>query len=132
VVHLEKLYQQYKDHVEFAFIYISEAGHRVPDYEFLLEKPRGTTKAEQAAECRQNICRAIDKAKLSVPVFVDQPDEAAARAYVAWPARLVVVGSDGRIARDFGLLPFRGWKLDEVSRFLAAESAPQTQSEASE
>ena len=125
VVHLEKLYRQYRDRVEFAFIYISEARHKMPGYEFLLEEPRSTTESGQARERREKVCRAIDVAQMTVPVYLDGADRTAARAYFAWPARLVVVDTDGRIARDFGSLPFHPWNWGDVSNALQTEIAQQ-------
>ena len=65
--------------------------------------------------------QAMALAGLSLPGFLDRPDQAAAGAYAAWPARLVVVGADGRILRDFGSVVWQGWSWDEVARTLARE-----------
>jgi hypothetical protein len=119
VVYLEKLYQKYRDRVAFAFIYTAEAGHRISGYDFLLD---GLPEAMgPGKERRERICRAVDKKQLSIPVFLDAPDGSVSSAYSAWPALLVVVGRDGRIARDFGQLPNSGWDWGDVGCVIESE-----------
>jgi hypothetical protein len=133
VVHLEKLYHEYHDRAAFAFIYIEEAPHIIPGYEYLLEKLPKVPLVQQQVLRRERICRAANKLRLSVPVFLDSPEERARKVYSAWPARLIVVGSDGRIAHDFGSLLGNGWEVArwpwaEITRCVKAETSGATSS----
>jgi hypothetical protein len=123
VVHLEKLYREYRDRVEFAFIYIAEAGHKIPGYEFMLEGSTENLKASEQEQRLERIRCAVKKIHLSIPAFIDRPDGSASKAYWAWPARLVVVGSDGRIVREVGSLPSRARRWDDVARILEVETS---------
>jgi hypothetical protein len=58
--------------------------------------------------------------ELGIPVLVDGPDDAVARAYGGWPDRLYLVGRDGRIAFQGGEGPF-GFKPDELRAAIEAE-----------
>ena len=52
-----------------------------------------------------------------LPLVVDRMDDAALRAYSAWPERLYAVGADGRIAYKGGVGPFR-FDPDELEGWL--------------
>jgi iodothyronine deiodinase-like protein len=48
----------------------------------------------------------VERLGLTLPVFVDQMDDAVSNAFAAWPERIYVVGADGRIADVGGPGPF--------------------------
>jgi type I thyroxine 5'-deiodinase len=54
---------------------------------------------------------------LTIPALVDSMDNAAERAYSAWPERLYIVGEDGRIAYVGGKGPF-GFDPEEFEQRL--------------
>jgi Iodothyronine deiodinase len=54
---------------------------------------------------------------LSTPILIDGMENAADRAYNAWPERLYVVGRDGSIAYKGGKGPF-DFKPEELEGFL--------------
>mgnify|MGYP000383175005 CR=1 FL=1 len=54
---------------------------------------------------------------LTAPLLIDGMDNAADRAYGAWPERLYVIGPDGRIAYQGKKGPY-GFDPDELERFL--------------
>jgi type I thyroxine 5'-deiodinase len=62
--------------------------------------------------------------KLSLPTLVDRDDNAVNRAYAAWPDRLYVVGTDGRIAYQGAPGP-KGFKIHEVEEWLKRHTAPR-------
>jgi hypothetical protein len=121
VVHLERCYWRYKDRVTFAFVNVGETKHKIPGYEYLLEDLKGSDAATRLAEKRQKVLRARNRLGITVPVFLDSPEGSASEAYSAWPARLVLVGADGRLARDFGWLPSKRWNWDDVTGALDRE-----------
>ncbi len=123
MVHLERLYQQFKGRAAFAFVGVEEAGHRLPGYEHLLKDRRADADEQWYRGRRDRVCQAQQKAGLSLPGFLDLPDHSASHSYAAWPARLVVVGVDGRIRRDFGSVAWRRWHWDEIARVVDAECA---------
>ena len=55
----------------------------------------------------------------ALPALVDELDDAANRAYAAWPDRLYLVGKDGRIAYQGGRGPF-GFDPDELEAAIQA------------
>jgi hypothetical protein len=116
---LEKLYQEYTDRVAFAFINVREAGHEIPQFEFLVNDTLHGGRQHNGLSSRKNVEKALGLARLSLPAFMDSPSLVAEREYWAYPARLVVVAADGRIARDFGSV-FRPWDMKEVGELLDA------------
>jgi hypothetical protein len=120
LLHLEKLYQEYKDKVEFAFINIHEAGHEMEGFEYLLQ---GQEDREGHARC---VRKAMRQVQLSLPGFNDSPDDAALKSYGAFPARLVIVDRDGRIANDFGRVIARNWDWPTIRKVLDEQYAHST------
>lgn len=56
--------------------------------------------------------------RLTVPILVDTADNAADRAFQAWPERIYVIDTAGRIAYQGGKGPY-GFDPEELNRFLA-------------
>ena len=61
----------------------------------------------------------VDRLKYRLPLAIDGIDNAADRAYAAWPERLYVIGRGGRIVYKGGMGPF-GFKPEEAEKSLAA------------
>jgi hypothetical protein len=121
VVHLNDLYRRFEGRATFAFVGIEEAGHGPPGFEGLHEDCGVSGDEHWFEGRRRRVGRAQEKARLCLPGYLDGPDGAASRAYAAWPARLVVVGVDGNLLRDFGPVVWKGWHWDEVARVLEKE-----------
>jgi hypothetical protein len=94
---LESLHRAYGDRVQFLFVYIGEAG---------ADESRGDASAlhgETPRDPETDLERAriansfADEVRLSIPCVVDGIDDATMKAYAAHPARLYLVGGDGRI-----------------------------------
>ena len=83
--------------MQFLFVYIREAGASSPGQE-----PAQNDAAPRDPETdleRLRIANSFAKeVELSIPCVVDGMDDAAMKAYAAHPARLYLVGRDGRIA----------------------------------
>jgi hypothetical protein len=95
---LEGRHRAYGDRVQFLFVYIREAGAG----ESAGEEPALDREAPREPEthpARSRIANSFaNEVELSIPCVVDGMDDAAMLAYAAHPARLYLVGSDGRIA----------------------------------
>lgn len=58
-----------------------------------------------------------------IPALVDKIDDEVNRAYSAWPDRLYLVGTDGRVAYKGGRGPF-GFKPDELEEAIEKALEP--------
>jgi hypothetical protein len=71
----------------------------------------------------------VERLKYRVPVAVDGMDNAADKAYAAWPERLYVIAAGGRIVYKGGMGPF-GFKPEQAEKsladHLAAAATPAT------
>lgn len=75
-------------------------------------------------EERHEVCvRCVDDLGITIPAIVDDLDDSTNRAYGAWPDRLYLVGTDGKIAYAGGPGP-RGFKPDELEKAIEAELNP--------
>jgi len=112
-------------------VYIKEAhpsdGWVVPQNErqgIAIKDPRNYDERMKVAE---KICTLL---KIKIPCLVDKMDDAINKAYAAWPDRIYVVGTDGKIAVMGGQGPrgfapsvadTRAW----LEKLAASDSAPK-------
>ena len=95
---LDKVYKAYKSKVEFFLVYIREAHptdgsqHRSNTTEGILYK-QPTTLKERAVVAKA--CTA--KVKFAMPCLVDDMKNSVNTAYSAWPTRIYVIGTDGKV-----------------------------------
>lgn len=92
------------------FVYIAEAhstdGWQLPsNLEDDVLIAQHTAIEERFAAARTG----VERLGLTMPVLVDGMDDAVSEAFAAWPERIYVVGSDGRIAFKGGPGP---WDFD--------------------
>ena len=106
--------------MDFYVVYIHEAH---PADGWVLES---NTDAEidvlnaRSIEERQGVATMCStKLSLSIPVFVDGMDNAADRAFNAWPERLYVISTDGTVAYQGGKGPY-GFDPEELATFVAS------------
>jgi Iodothyronine deiodinase len=112
---LESFYRSHKDRAVFAFIAVNEAGHHIPGFEFLLQE----LPSEKPFEVRKvRVRKALDLAGLTIPAFIDLPDQRVSDSYRGWPARLLVVDAHGKIVRDFGSVVRDGWNWEQIGQVL--------------
>jgi Iodothyronine deiodinase len=110
--------------VRFLVVYIREAhpedGWIVPE-----NRRSGIAVHEPATDDERRAVAATCAVKLEISMLtvVDRVDNAAASAYGAWPDRLYLIGSDGRIAYQSDEGPF-GFKPQELERAIERELAP--------
>lgn len=74
-------------------------------------------------ERRDVASKCCEKLKLSLPCVIDEMNNGADDAYAAWPDRMFVVGTDGRIAYAGRQGPW-GFKPGEVERWLLKHVGP--------
>lgn len=122
---MERLYREWSARVGFLMVYILEA-HPADEWQMpsnveqgvVFEQPRSDAARREAA----GAC--CTRLKVSMPCVVDSLDNAVDAAYAAWPERLFVVGTDGRIAFATGQGPWgyrpellEGWLVEHAGRF---------------
>ncbi len=118
---VEKIYNEYKDRVEFRFIYIREAHPGsvlfvAEDGAEKLQKIEQTDALDQRAE-RATLCTAT--LKINMPALVDRANNAVNKTYAGWPIRLVVVDPEGKLVHISGPGP-SGFDPSEVAVWLKA------------
>lgn len=119
-MHLVKLYEEWKDRVEFLTIYIKEA-HAVDGWE-LAHNHEGEKEIcylqPQTTESRISIaCDFINHYSYPIPLLVDDIDNIACYRYSALPERLYIIEADGKIAHKGEVGP-TGFDPTEVKDWL--------------
>ena len=112
------MYQQYKDKAAFYVVYIEEA-HSSDVWQLPVNERQNVVYANpKTAEERASVAVAcVRNLKIEFPAVIDSFDNAAERAYTAWPDRMFVVDKWGRIAHKSGPGPF-GFRPSEVEAAL--------------
>jgi hypothetical protein len=59
----------------------------------------------------------VDRLKFRLPIAIDGIENAADKAYAAWPERIYVIGTGGTVVYKGGMGPF-GFKPDEAREAL--------------
>ena len=101
------MYEAFADRAAFNVVYIAEA-HAEDGWQTRSNREEGvvirqhTTIEERRAAAR----RCARELELSIPMLIDGMDDALCRAFSAWPERIYIVGTDGRIAYQGGHGPY--------------------------
>jgi hypothetical protein len=123
---IEELQKKYSDIANFVIVYIKEAH---PDDEWQMEsnEESGVIYSQpKSTEERRELARAfIDQMDVQTETLLDDIDNTAMACYAAWPERLYIIGTDGRIIYKGGMGPFY-FDPDEVEEILLKEFAPAT------
>jgi hypothetical protein len=115
---LDRLALDFDGTATFVFINVTEAGHRMPGLEFVLD-PLPTDPAEARAEHGRRTARALSATGCRMTGVLDVATRAEI-AYDAFPLRLVVVDPEGRIACDLGRGFSKPWDLGQVRAYLGS------------
>lgn len=95
---MEALFQEYKDIAEFSLVYIREAhaadGRRPTPYAKQLGIKEHLTADDRCSTAQEM----LKNKSITIPCFADSMDDRINAAYQAWPDRLYVIRSDGRLA----------------------------------
>ena len=118
---LEELHERHGDEVPFFIVYIREAhpedGWVLADNrreEIAIDDP--TTLDERAGAAAACALRL----RTSIPILLDDVDDAVASAYGGWPDRLYLIGRDGSVAFQGEVGPF-GFKPEELAHAIEGE-----------
>ena len=110
------MYGKYRDRAEFLLVYIHEAH---PADSPRARKGGPNVNEARVYEDRVKAAKEFTKEiKLEIPMVLDEMDDRAGKAYGAWPDRIYIVGTDGKIAYRGGVGP-KGFKPDELEKRLA-------------
>ena len=110
---LQDLYAEYSDRVQFLVIYIREAhptdgwymgNHDIRDPQTIEER------RELAGTCETRL-------KYGISTIVDEMDDGVMKAYAAWPDRLYLVDTDGKVAFAGGRGPW-GFKPSKPEKII--------------
>jgi thiol-disulfide isomerase/thioredoxin len=119
-----QVYKDYKDRADFYFVYIEEA--HAHDVWPLASNEKAdivyrTAQDEKERTSTANVC---EKAlKVEFPILVDDMKDEVANTYMAWPTRLYVIGTDGKIAYKSLPGPF-GFEAAPLADALARIAPP--------
>jgi len=116
---MEKMYQEYKDIAEFRLVYINEAHPEDGSWPVQYAKEKGIRQATTYDERCQTADMLLKDKELNIPTIIDGMDNAVNQAYSAWPDRIFLVRTDGRLAVAGKQGPW-GYKpaLDETAKWL--------------
>ena len=118
---LEELHERHGGEVAFFIVYIREAhpedGWVLVDNrreEIAIDDPTSLDeRADAAAACALRL-------RTSIPILLDDVDDAVASAYGGWPDRLYLIGRDGSVAFQGEVGPF-GFKPEELAHAIEVE-----------
>lgn len=124
---LHALYDAHKDRANFLTVYIAEA-HPEDEWQMdsnveekiVFKQPRLLEERREAAKIL------VERLKCRLPVAIDGMDNRADAAFAAWPERIYIIGSDGRVAYKGGMGPFE-FDVEEAKQKLGEvlASAPR-------
>ena len=103
---MERLYSRFKDRIEFFVVYVQEAHptdgwqveSNIKDDVFYRQHQSLDEREEVAQSCAIGL-------HISIPILVEEMDNAIDEAYGAAPERLYLIGKDGRVAYHGGAGP---------------------------
>jgi len=117
---LEAIYNQYCEHVEFFVIYVQEA-HPTDGWQTASNVAEGILfQQHQSYAERESVAATCSlDLHMSLPILVEEMDNAIDEAYGAAPERLYLIGVDGRVAYHGGAGP-HFFDLDTWEHAIAA------------
>jgi iodothyronine deiodinase-like protein len=101
------MYRSYRDRASLVFVYVAEA-HATDGWQMDSNVEENVLIANHVTiEDRFDAARAsVERLGLTIPVLVDDMEDAVSNAFAAWPERIYVVDRDARIAYAGGPGPF--------------------------
>ena len=115
---VEALSKKYEDVARFVIVYIKEAH---PDDEWQVpnnEEGNVVYTQPTTLEERRELARAfVDQMDVETETLIDDMTNTAMACFAAWPERLYVIDTDGRIVYKGGMGPFY-FEPDEVEEVL--------------
>ena len=112
------MHKKFRDVAEFVYVYIKEAH---PEDEWQMDSNlRDSVLFKQPTTFieRKELARTFaDKMNVETTTLVDDIQNTANACYAAWPERIYIIDTDGRIAYKGGMGPFQ-FQPEDVSNFL--------------
>ena len=123
---LEELKQQYREQAEFVWVYIKEAH---PEDEWQMQSnvaDEVVYRQPRTFDERVTLAQAfVDRMDVETNVLVDDIDNTANACYAAWPERIYIIETDGRIAYKGGMGPFF-FEPEDIVEYLEGRTARGT------
>ncbi len=95
---MQKMFKNYGDIAEFRLVYINEAHAADSDWSVPYAEELGINDHTNYGERCAVAERLLSDKKLTIPTVIDGMDNKVNQAYKAWPDRIYVVGSNGKLA----------------------------------
>ncbi len=120
---IEELSVKYKDVAHFVIVYVKEA-HAEDEWQTATNEETGVVYAQPTnIDERRELARAfVDQMDVDTETLLDDIDNTAMACYAAWPERLYVIDTNGRIVYKGGIGPFY-FDPDEVDEVLREQFA---------
>jgi hypothetical protein len=117
---MEEIYHQFRDRVEFFVVYVQEA-HPTDGWQTESNIAEGILyRQHQSFEERETVANTCSlDLHISIPILVEEMDNAIDEAYGAAPERLYLIGTDGKVAYKGGAGP-HFFDLDEWEQAIEA------------
>jgi hypothetical protein len=104
---VQEIYREFRERAAIFLIYVAEAH---PDDEWQLDSNREAgvvfNQPKSFAERVSVARKMLEALELEMPTLVDGMNDEASNAFAAWPERLFVADSEGKIAYAGGAGPF--------------------------
>lgn len=116
---IEELREKYSDSSEFVFVYIKEA-HPADEWQMDSNEKKGLVFDQpKTFEERMKLANAfVAEMDVQTKTLVDDISNTANACYAAWPERIYVVDTSGRIVYKSGMGPFF-FDPEELDSFLS-------------
>jgi hypothetical protein len=122
---IEELSVKYRDVANFVIVYVKEA-HPEDEWQMPDNEESGVVYSQPTTiEERRELARAfVDEMDVATETLLDDIDNTAMACYAAWPERLYVIDTNGRIVYKGGMGPFY-FDPDEVDAVLQEQFAKE-------
>jgi hypothetical protein len=118
------MYDEFKDRAAFYVVYIAEA-HSVDGWQTESNEEAGI-RIKQHTQFEERVAAAelcADKLGITIPTLVDGMDDAACKAFSAWPERIYIINDGAKIHYKGGHGPW-DFNPDEARASLSELSPP--------
>lgn len=104
---MEEIYTRFRRHVAFFVVYIQEA-HPTDGWQVDSNVAEGVLyQQHQSYDARETVAQTCGlDLHITLPMLIEEMDNAVDQAYGAAPERLYLIGADGRVAYKGGAGPF--------------------------
>jgi hypothetical protein len=124
---IDKLYEAYQDRVAFLMVYVQEA-HPADGWQMESNESEDVVfNQPKSLDERRGIAKACcERMEVGMPTVVDDMNNTVDALYAAWPERMFILDTGGRVAYAGKRGPW-GFKPEEVERWLKRNIGPAKQ-----